>query len=158
MERWFVRHGAAEEPDAARWPDDRQRPLSPGGRADVERLGRRLARVAGRPEAIWASPYRRARETAELLAETAGWPAPTIVDELAAEADPRELFERVRAGPPRLALVGHAPLLPQLLAGWLGCPASDRLPVRLVPGAVAYVEGEPGAAALHWLLTPSLLP
>lgn len=158
MERWFVRHGVAEDPDPHRWPDDRHRPLSDAGRAEVSRLGRLLARIGVRPDEVWCSPHVRARETAELLARTAGWPSPFEVLELAGEADIGALLARVQAGPERLALVGHTPSLSQLLARWLGCVGEDGAPIRLAPGAIAYVDGEPGAAALRWLLIPAVLP
>lgn len=54
-------------------------PLTPGGRAQAEALGERLA--AGRLDAVHTSPVRRARETARAIA-AAGGLAETLVPEL----------------------------------------------------------------------------
>ena len=70
----FVRHGHVADNDHGRgarltgWLDA---PLSPLGRAQAERLGARLAN-GPRPDALYASPLRRARDTAEALATALG--------------------------------------------------------------------------------------
>lgn len=49
-------------------------PLSPTGVEQAEALGARLAQLTAdeRPDAVWASPYRRALETARIAVEGAG--------------------------------------------------------------------------------------
>lgn len=60
-EIWLVRHGDCyENMDAGEDP-----PLSPLGRRQAALLAKRVQRVS--PAAIYSSPYRRARETAEML-------------------------------------------------------------------------------------------
>jgi broad specificity phosphatase PhoE len=54
-------------------------PLSERGRDQSAALGRRLAEL--KPDAVWVSPYLRARQTACLALETAGLDAPVVVDE-----------------------------------------------------------------------------
>lgn len=64
LEILMVRHAHAE------WVPDESRPLSPRGRRDAETIARRLA---GTPlDAIYSSPYPRALQTVEPLAERVG--------------------------------------------------------------------------------------
>jgi broad specificity phosphatase PhoE len=58
-------------------------PLSPRGRDQAEAVGRWLAgRGTERPvDAVWSSPYVRARETAEIALATAGLAPPIRIDE-----------------------------------------------------------------------------
>ncbi|MCD9199735.1 histidine phosphatase family protein [Aeromicrobium wangtongii] len=62
-------------------------PLSDLGRRQAESLGRRLARMPGseRPELVLASPFLRARETAEIA--TSGLEVPMRIDERLRDRD-----------------------------------------------------------------------
>lgn len=57
--------------------------LSGTGRDQAGALGAALGRIAAelRPDAVWSSPYARARQTAEIAVETAGWPLQVHTDE-----------------------------------------------------------------------------
>lgn len=57
--------------------------LSPLGYDQANALGRFLASFppARVPDAIWCSPYERARRTAEVAAMAAGWAVPILLDE-----------------------------------------------------------------------------
>ncbi|WP_427173106.1 histidine phosphatase family protein [Arthrobacter sp. 92] len=57
--------------------------LSATGRDQALALGRLLSEVPDerRAAAVWSSPYVRARQTAELAVDAAGWPARVMVDE-----------------------------------------------------------------------------
>jgi 2,3-bisphosphoglycerate-dependent phosphoglycerate mutase len=68
----LVRHAHAV------WTPDEQRPLSPRGRRDAERLAGVLASCP--IDAIYASPYRRARETVAPLARRLGLPVRVEAD------------------------------------------------------------------------------
>ena len=151
----LLRHAHAGDPAAWEGPDD-VRPLSDKGRGQAERLGKFLARVGFRADAIVTSPKRRALETAEIVAghlET----AVTVDDRLAGSFDLAALEEVLEAHgrPERLVLVGHDPDFSELLA--LQCAAE--IPMRM--GALARVEIgsalRPGAGVLRWLVPPDLL-
>ncbi|WP_375390309.1 histidine phosphatase family protein [uncultured Amnibacterium sp.] len=91
----LVRHGesranvAAAEADAAGAlriavpARDADVELSEVGVAQAEALGRRLGELTRdeRPHALWVSPYRRARSTAQHALDVAGLTLPTTVDE-----------------------------------------------------------------------------
>jgi broad specificity phosphatase PhoE len=57
--------------------------LSGTGEDQAKALGTALARIAeeARPDAVVSSPYARARQTAEIAVETAGWPVEVRTDE-----------------------------------------------------------------------------
>ena len=57
--------------------------LSSTGQAQALALGNALARLAEdlRPDAVVSSPYVRARQTADIAVETAGWPVEVRTDE-----------------------------------------------------------------------------
>jgi phosphohistidine phosphatase SixA len=103
----------------------------------------------------------RARQTAQILSEVAGWP----VAEEAPELSPGEpalavlaLLARERSK--LTAVVGHQPGLGHLLAACL-LGGGSSFPLEMKKNAVACVsfEGQPraGRAALKWLATPKML-
>lgn len=57
--------------------------LSGTGQEQAKALGTALARIAEefRPDAVVSSPYARARQTADIAVETAGWPVKVLTDE-----------------------------------------------------------------------------
>src|SRR5476649_8021 len=112
----LIRHGDALSAD-----QDSARPLSPQGRAEVVKLAERLrADAAITPATIWFSPYRRARETAALLAQhaqPAGQPIMLIGKSyLTPDDDPAKIARLLAELPPaaNLAIVGHEPHLTAL--------------------------------------------
>tara|TARA_Y100000780_G_scaffold17586_1_gene15126 strand:- start:165 stop:635 length:471 start_codon:yes stop_codon:yes gene_type:complete len=112
MRLWILRHGQA----APQAPTDPERPLTSAGENEVRRMCQVLA---GQPlDAILASPYLRAQQTAALVADqldfargvsTAPWLTP---DDEPAEVL-RYLSERNEQ---QLLLVSHQPLVSQLLS------------------------------------------
>lgn len=72
MELLFLRHGQAEKRDDRRG-DDEERGLSAEGRLVVADVGQSLGRRHTVPDVILTSPYRRARETAQIFAERLGY-------------------------------------------------------------------------------------
>ncbi|GAT89525.1 phosphoglycerate mutase [Paenarthrobacter nicotinovorans] len=57
--------------------------LSGTGQDQAKALGTALSRIAEdmRPDAVVSSPYARARQTAEIAVQTAGWPVKVLTDE-----------------------------------------------------------------------------
>lgn len=155
IEVHFLRHGDAGDPAADGASDDR-RPLSGLGERQAERLGRFLASVGFRPDAIIASPKVRAIRTAEIVGRSIGVDVGTderlgrSLDLVAVEAI---LFD---AGEPvRPVLVGHDPDVTELVSALVG----GDVPIR--KGALARVDAvrplRPGSGVLRWLVPPDLL-
>src|SRR5215510_2835484 len=82
MQVLLVRHAIAYERNRRRWPDDSKRPLTPVGARRFRRAAEGLAKVVRTPQRVLSSPYVRAVQTATILTEAAGWPAPRHCDEL----------------------------------------------------------------------------
>jgi phosphohistidine phosphatase len=142
---YLVRHAKAEERAAG---GDAERRLTADGSVRFRTLA---AELSGRMAVarILASPYRRARETAELLAAATGAPIEAEAA-LASGATPAaELLALAREAGPGTALVGHNPELGQAI----GLAAGAALDVR--PGTVAAVELSGTRAHLLWLEAPS---
>lgn len=84
MQLLIVRHGQPERSAADGLPADPE--LTSGGHAQAQALGRWLTRDPGRgPDRIWSSPMRRARQTADHLAQACD--LGVTVDERLAEFD-----------------------------------------------------------------------
>jgi phosphohistidine phosphatase len=148
MTCYLVRHGTA-----ASGPDDRTRPLTSQGRAEVEATARSLAaRHAGVAE-IRHSGLDRARETAEILGERLRPPHGVhAATGLAPEDDPDIARAELDLAAESLMLVGHLPHLARLAGSLVGGAELER--IRFAPGmAVALRRGAGG-----WTLQAVILP
>ncbi len=149
----LIRHGEAVS--AARGGDS-QRSLTTGGRLAVKALALALAAQSWRPARLFASPYRRAQETATLLARhaTRGVAVETL-DALIPDGDPGEVVRELRvvdATQGHVVLVGHMPLLGRVC----GALADD--PRAFAPAELCRLEFPaepvPGAGAITFTLHP----
>ncbi|MDH3496759.1 MAG: histidine phosphatase family protein [Gemmatimonadota bacterium] len=161
MKLVIVRHAIAEDrvAFAETGQPDSARPLTDAGRKKMRANACGLRTVVPSLDVLATSPYVRARETADILAETYG----RRVDEVPALAHggshaallawlQEETAETV-------ALVGHEPDL-GLLIGWLVTgEAAPIVPLKkggaalvLFPDLPLYGDGE-----IRWVLTPKLL-
>lgn len=120
----LVRHGAAAS--KAHGADDRERPLTPAGRADVSALARRLgAEGVDSATHVLCSPSRRTRETLEVLLPQVisvdGNPALYLGDGPAL----LKLLRYVEAAANIVMMVGHNPGIQQLAVELAGGPATQ---------------------------------
>jgi phosphohistidine phosphatase SixA len=142
----LIRHGDAL---AASEGGDAERELSEAGRDALDRMAREYLSRGWRPDRIYMSPLRRARQSAAILAERMAPPPDyEILDALAPECDPQDVVAHLAPIelPPHVVLVGHQPLLGRLVARLTGgdqpsVPAGGlivlRFERRLAPGAAA---------------------
>jgi len=161
VELYFLRHADAGDPEAWTRPDA-ERPLSAKGRRQAERLGRHLASLGFKPDAILTSPKARAAETAEIVGEALGRDA-TVVDGLAGPLDIEDVAEIIadHTSAGRIVVVGHDPDFSELAAEIIGAPE-----VALKKGALARIDldgpVERGqrtlSGSLRWLLPPDAIP
>lgn len=114
---FLVRHGQSS------WDDvklaDSERPLTDKGKNDAAKMGKRLAEAEIVVDAIFTSPAKRARATAEAIARKLDFKRKHIIeDERLYSGQVDALLELIReAGGEhkRLMLVGHNPLLSELV-------------------------------------------
>ena len=137
----LLRHGEAE-PRAA--GGDRERALTPRGRADAQLSGRAMAASGFIPDAVRVSPAVRARQTWE--AARAAFPSPPEAQETPQlyDAPPARLSQVAEAArADAVLLVAHNPGLPALADLLTGDP---RLSGGFPPAAFAVLRLDaPGA-------------
>jgi phosphohistidine phosphatase len=153
MKLYLIRHGENEEGKS-----DELRALTPRGREAVKKMAGFVTALQERPSLLFASPLRRALETAEIFAkewglslQTEEWLRPIV--------PPSQVIEELQKNRDSVvALVGHLPHLGLLLATLVwGLPPKE---VAIPKGGVAFLESEalkPGSAKLKWLLSPEVL-
>ena len=162
MELYIVRHAIAETRDPARWPGDRDRPLTPAGEARFRKVARVIGKRSEAPEHVFSSPLARAWRTAELLTEEASWPAPEPWGDLEPDRPAEAAAESLRthATATAISVVGHEPGLSELASYLLG-GRGDAIAIQLKKGGVIALDvgmfPEPGTATLHWAVPPRLL-
>ncbi|HEY8439752.1 MAG TPA: phosphohistidine phosphatase SixA [Candidatus Limnocylindrales bacterium] len=156
IQLFLLRHADAGDPEA--WTgDDAERPLSPKGEAQAERLATFLSGVRMSVDAVVSSPKVRARRTAEIVADGLGATV-RIDDRLGSGVEASTVDEILRdvGSPRRLMVVGHDPDFSDLLATLSGAPG-----LSMKKGALARVDVRGSAAggrgALRWLIPPDLL-
>lgn len=155
LELYLLRHAHAGNPDD--WTgDDAERPLSPKGRRQAERLGRFLAGRNFAVDAIVTSPKLRALQTAELVAPQIG--ARYESDHRLAGPIDIPLLQKIvtDVGGGKVMLVGHDPDFSELCAELIG---ASHLPLK--KGALARLDAplplRADGAILRWLVPPDLL-
>jgi phosphohistidine phosphatase len=155
---YLVRHAIAAErgPD---YPDDSRRPLTPKGAERFREVVAGLVMLDIELEEILTSPYVRARQTAELLAEGFVKPPKITNVHALAEGQPVEVIDTLARYAKRrhLALVGHAPAIGEVAARLLG----HRKALDFKKGGVACIEVEalplPRPGVLAWFMPPRAL-
>lgn len=159
----IVRHAQAGEHDAKQYPDDTLRPLTRKGReihAEVSRLLRKRKLI---PDAIYTSPWKRAMQTAQVMARELGGkslkpkPVPSLADAPDLDAIQQDLAGA--EGLKVVALVGHEPWLSSL-ASMLLTGEPHRISIDFPKSGVIGIETDAiqaGAGMLRFFLRPKLV-
>lgn len=154
---YLMRHAHAESGG-----EDLQRPLSSEGREYLRRLLPLLRILRVEPEWIVSSPYARAVQTAQFLAEGLGYRREILTDTALTPAGSTVGIQALLlafAQSRQLLLVGHAPSIVTWLCELCGAPQAR---LNFPAGAVGCVEiSEPRRwrGVLLWLIgTDQLLP
>lgn len=159
MRLHVFRHGPAASKDEAGVATDRERPLTDEGTDRTHRRAQGARRIVGDLDAIVTSPYRRARQSARILADAFGIPHDEIqdLDALMPDRDPMKALEALWSRyDGKVAVVGHRPHLPRLAAGALtGDP--DGIQLHLDTASLLTVRITDGGAELRRLVEPDVL-
>ncbi|MBB4815223.1 phosphohistidine phosphatase SixA [Pseudomonas rhodesiae] len=145
MKLWILRHGEAE----AHARTDAERNLTERGRAEVLRSA---AHLIGQPlNAIIASPYVRAQQTARLVREALGFvPDIRTVPWLTPEGSPEQVLAHLEAED-NVLLVSHQPLVGNLISFLQH--GHSRQPQPMYTASLAQLEGEFALAGLMSLVS-----
>ena len=157
MKVYFLRHGIAANREE--WSgDDAQRPLTAQGRKCMEHEGKALAKFGLEPDVILTSPLKRAKETAEIVAERLGLEDRLVEDERLAGGFELQLLRALlddHRDAKSLMLVGHEPDFSRTVGQLVGGARID-----LKKGGIARVDLADATARdgeLVWLLPPKVL-
>jgi len=156
IELYLLRHADAGDPEA--WTgDDAKRPLTGKGRKQAKRMGRWLADLGRKADAVVTSPMARALQTATIVAACFG-KDPTLDPRLAMPLDEAVLAAILKdaRGARRLMLVGHDPDFSSMASALSGAP------IALKKAALARIDldGDEGrvAGSLRWLIPAEAVP
>lgn len=160
MELYLLRHGIAAEPGTAGYKRDRDRPLTPEGENELADIASAMKKLGLSFDIILSSPFVRARQTAEIVAEKLNLKKNLKFSEhLACGGNPKKLFEEIKkeyVSAQSLMLVGHEPYLSSLISVLVTGREDSSITMRkggfclLSTGALDYKK----CACLEWLLTP----
>jgi phosphohistidine phosphatase SixA len=152
----LLRHGIAE-PHGAREDDD-ARILTDTGNRRMKQIGRGLAKVFPKAEAIYSSPLIRCIETAEWVEKAYGSAVHMkTTDALKPGADVeafRALLKRIKAH--YIIFVGHEPNLSTTMLAITGLQADATIELKK-GGCYGLRIDTGGAAQLEWMLAPRVL-
>lgn len=159
MELYIVRHGIAAERGGAQ--PDAERPLTPEGIAKMEESAKGLATLVDTVNLIASSPLRRARETAQIVADALGFKGAIEISELLLpSADPAETLRWIsrKKNVERAVVAGHEPHCSQFASLLMGAAPSS---IEFKKGAVCRIDIPSAASAgkgmLIWHLSPKVL-
>lgn len=178
MKVYLVRHAIAENhptiPDPPRIGatkakakilgsyGDPERALTEEGKTKMTRGAQGLRKLKVGLDLVLSSPLRRARETAEIVAQELGGLKVEIAQALAPGGEPSEVVALLRRhhNLHAMAVVGHEPDLGQLTS-FLLTGSTDACHISFKKGGVACLDGDfdedSAACSLLWLMPPKML-
>jgi phosphohistidine phosphatase len=161
MELLLIRHAISYARGHHRWPEDSARPLTAVGAKRSRNAALGLKTLCKAPDRLLTSPLVRARQTAEILTDVAGWPRAQVATELKpGEGASAVLTLLAKDRSKRIALVGHEPDLSALLTACI-LKNHSAFAIEMKKNAVACLafhgRARGGRATLKWLATPRLL-
>jgi phosphohistidine phosphatase len=161
MQLYIVRHGIAIDREAPKCPPDPERFLTDEGKQKTQQVAKGLAKLGVVADVFYSSPYRRAKETAEIFAAELEYAKTKIryTNALLSSADATMLFREIAKDKDSATVMvfGHAPHLDDIVAAAVG--AKHQI-TALKKAGVALVELKrvsPPSGELVWLATPKLL-
>jgi phosphohistidine phosphatase len=163
MNLYIIRHAIAVDEATSDYPSDSERPLTDKGRKKMRQIAKALRHLGVEFDLILSSPYVRACETAEILADVFKMKDRIVFsDNLIPLGNPELVIGEIneKHSVDSLAIVGHEPHLSSLI-GWLTSDGS-KIEITLKKGGVCHLSADDlhhqdHRATLEWLLTPGIL-
>jgi len=161
MNLYLLRHGLAVEPDERSFSKDSERPLTAKGETKLVQITSAMVALDLTFDAILSSPYIRARQTAEIVADAFRARAKIkFTETLTPSGNPRKLIELIHhLGCQDPLLVSHEPFLSEFISFLVA--GSSGFPVTMKKSGFCKLSLETlrygPCATLEWLLTPKQL-
>jgi phosphohistidine phosphatase len=161
MDLFILRHGIAEVRGTPTPGDDSQRRLTADGITKLRRAARGMRSLELDFDLILTSPFLRASETAEIVADVFGLEQKLALSTaLVPDGNPKELLDLLKKDyrkRKRILLVGHEPYLSRLIS--LLISGDTAIAISLKKGGLCKLSSASlhygRCATLEWLLTPS---
>ena len=163
MNLYFMRHGiAVDRADGGKLSNDRERTLTPKGIKRLQKAAKGLVTLSLSFDRILTSPFVRARQTAQIVAEILHTEDRLEeIKELCPDQSVQDLLSSLAAYSDKknILLIGHEPLLSRTVSFLLSGNAGAE--VRIKKGGLCCLEVKnlpaKGGAILNWALTPKQL-
>ena len=163
MNLYIIRHAVAVDEGTPGFESDSERPLTDKGRKKMRQIAKGLRNLGVEFDLILSSPYVRARETAEILADVFKMRKKiTFTENLIPLGNPELLIGEINEtyAADSIAVVGHEPHLSTLVG--ILVAGNANLDLTLKKGGVCYLTADDlhhndHRATLEWLLTPGIL-
>jgi phosphohistidine phosphatase len=159
MNLYLLRHGLAVEPAAGQHAKDSERPLTPKGERKLWKIAQAMQELELSFDLILSSPYVRARQTAEIVAEALELRKKLETSEtLTPAGSAAKLVDLInsRSKAEEVLLVGHEPSMSELIS--LLVTGTRNAPITMKKGGLCKLSTERleagRCATLEWLLTP----
>jgi phosphohistidine phosphatase len=140
----LLRHGIAADRGRLKYENDSERPLTPKGERQMRRIAQGLQASGLSYDLILSSPYLRAKQTADIVAQALSAPEGVLLaDALTPERNPRQLIEALRTDyheQQDILVVGHEPYLSRLISTLL--TGGPNLSVVLKRGGLCALDVE----------------
>ncbi len=152
---YLLRHGEAGSHFAT--GDDSQRPLTPEGMEKMGRQAQTLVRWKLHVDLILSSPYTRARQTAQIVADALGVPLREDARIASMAFTPKALAAILadHTDAKALLLAGHEPDFSRVLSQVVGGGKFDFAKGGL--SRVALTDSKPPSGTLEWFLAPETM-
>jgi phosphohistidine phosphatase len=160
MRLYIVRHGIAIDREDPECPAEADRFLTREGVKKTTRAARGLAALGVGAANWYSSPWLRARQTADIVADTLTGGAAAIreTETLLPGADPAAFLALLRKDKAATAVAfGHAPHVDALIAALLDKTSPVTALKKAGAACLDAASLRPPYAALVWLMTPSAL-
>ncbi|MBI4340990.1 MAG: phosphohistidine phosphatase SixA [Candidatus Omnitrophica bacterium] len=163
MRLYLIRHAEAVPRGTPGYAQDSRRPLTEQGHEQARDISLGLKRLQIVPDVLLTSPYVRAMQTANYLAQALQLSAPPReLSQLRAEAEPAETSTALApyAQQEHVMLVGHEPHLSAWIAELTAGSGGMRCQMKKAGAACIDIERVPppsGSGTLRWLLSPKQL-
>ncbi len=159
IDLFILRHGEAGNRMTV-VEKDSERPLTPEGRAEMQKIAKSLKAAGLQTSQIYTSPLKRARETAEITAQILKIPKLEEWDELKPDGSKAALYRKLARleQNSRLFLVGHEPYLSSMIGEIIGTTGARLVLKKGGLGKVRITSFTPRISGeLRWLLTPKMI-
>lgn len=165
MEIVIVRHALAEEREdfAKKGLEDQFRPLVLKGRKRMQKVCMRMKDFVKDVDAIVTSPFTRAAQTAQILAQA--YPGAKVLEipEMVPQSPPQALLKWIRTqgrNYKRIMIVGHEPHLSVFASFMLTGKAESFIDLRksgiLSLEVETFAQANPGGAELMYSIPPKI--